>query len=203
MARGFLTGIVHGGLLSAAVLTTAAVLMPPPNDGAEPAAVDLPEPEAVPADPAPQPDAIDLPVGSEFGRGADQAPVLPDPGAALQRDSRAPAAVPPPRTEPAPAARTRDNIRPEAAANDQMPVQSSPSAGEDAPDVDMPAQPVAQPRSQPLAVPMMAVEAPRDDLPPITWTQDANPAPAPALPAPALDLSLPPDLTDLRRMERN
>ena len=33
--------------------------------------------------------------------------------------------------------------------------------------------------------------------------QDAQPDPAPELPAPGLDLSLPPDLTDLRKMERN
>ena len=46
-------------------------------------------------------------------------------------------------------------------------------------------------------------EAERDVLPQIAPEASGSPDTAPRLPRPALDLSLPPDLTDLRRLERN
>lgn len=207
MARGFLTGLVHGGVLSAAVLAAAALLMPPPHVADEPEVAVAPEPEPVPepvpADPAPRPDVVGLPIGSEFGRGTDEAPVVPEPGVALDRDSRAPAAVPAPASEAAPVARTRDNIRPDTAADGRLPRQAQPPAGEAAPSLDIFTDATALSRSQPSTVPPMAVEAPQDDLPAVTWTEAVAPVAVPALAAPSLDLSLPPDLTDLRRMERN
>lgn len=204
MARGFLTGLVHGGLLSAAVLAAAALLMPPPTlKAVDPAAVVVKEPEPVPATPSSRPDAVEMPLGSEFGRGVDEAPVLPEPGTAMERDSRAPAAVPAPEVEAAPIARAKDNIRPETALDARMPAQAQPAPGDVAPTLDTPAEPATLSRSQSPGVPALAAEVPQDDLPAVTWSEDGPPAVVPSLPSPSLDLSLPPDLTDLRRMERN
>ena len=51
--------------------------------------------------------------------------------------------------------------------------------------------------------PQPAIRAAQDGLPRIAPSDDVPMDRAPAMPAPALDLSLPPDLTDLRRMERD
>lgn len=159
MARGFWTGVVHGGLLSAAALAGLSLLAPVPwrnqtapapkaqseaapkaqpdaQPEAAPAIAATPEPavtppadQAVPSDqassaetmPAETPDAplaaaVDLPVGSEFGRGGDVAPRLPAPLAvpAARMDQTEAPAVSAPAAEPAPVAITGPVERPEA-----------------------------------------------------------------------------------------
>lgn len=181
MAGGFWRGLA-GGALTGAVLLAGLSLTAPLPRGAS-GAVD-----------------VGLPVGSEFGRGGDVAPRLPAPNAASPRPATDPVAVPLPADEPAPATATQQNARPEALAVDRLPGQPKPAADGASPALRLPdagrdAAPAAD-RAAPLppadadASPRLAPDAP-----------DAGAAPA--LPAPALDLSLPPDLTDLRRLERN
>lgn len=237
-----------------------------------------------------QPDAaaVDLPVGSEFGRGGDVTPRLPDPltppGGRMDL-SDAPA-VSAPAAEPAPVAITDTGERPDTLDAASDPGQSAPEAGGDAPDLarpgaleapsvakapsfgqadrpdtaPSPAAPAEAPEDTDGATSVDADDAPVDTRPgdatptadaddPVessqvsaetvgeTDTPDdssdpapaaADPAPpavtveqnlveapetevaepsdpaiAPGLPAPALDLSLPPDLSDLRLLERD
>ncbi|TGN37681.1 hypothetical protein E4L95_22345, partial [Paracoccus liaowanqingii] len=69
MARGFLTGLVHGGILGAVVLAGLSLLAPLPV--ANPALGVASE-----AVEARDPLSMGLPAGSEFGRGGDIAPRL-------------------------------------------------------------------------------------------------------------------------------
>jgi len=229
MARGFLTGVVHGGLLGVVVLAALSLALPQPEPHGAPAAPPIPQDAPVP-DPAPSagskpavqptpaapplvPDpsagtgpaagALDLPVGSEFARGADVAPILPLAAPASPRPRMSgPVVVSTPLVEPAPSPNTADNTRPEAAAPDRMPAQAMPSAGEAAPALELPAPAVPDARHLPTQAPQMAADAVQDSLP-VRISDDAPAADVPTLLAPSLDLSLPPDLTDLRRLERN
>lgn len=256
MARGFWTGLLHGGVLSVGTLLLLSLMVPLPGiEGPEtvPAAVgDAPEPEVaepvagdVPAgggDVAPAAAALDLPVGSEFARGGDVAPNLPEPLAApaARLDQSEAPAVTAPAAEPAPVTVTGDARRPETADQDG-PGLAQPDAGESAPVLD---RPEAMPAPDLQQAPQMVGQGGQDSAPgrpdvpvaeepvqvaPVeveTETEEpteesmvelraepepepapapipAEQAPAPVLPAPAPDLSLPPDLTDLRSMERN
>ncbi|TJZ82276.1 hypothetical protein [Paracoccus hibiscisoli] len=180
MARGFLAGVLLGGLAGAGALAALSLLAPLPQGGVAPL-------------------SVGLPVGSEFGRGGDLTPRLPAPNAAGPRIDTRPAAVPAPEGEPAPVAVTGDTARPETLADDRIPAQDQPPAVDDAPGLTLPQ---AAPRTQ-LSVPQPMAGPVQDDTPRIAPDSAAAPDDRPAMPSPALDLSLPPDLTDLRRLERN
>ncbi|MCF3972271.1 hypothetical protein [Paracoccus salsus] len=195
---------------------------------AQPEAADAPPPETrpitSPAEPRGQPDAeaVGLPVGSEFGRGGDIAPRLPAQlrAPADRLDQSDAPAVSAPAAEPAPVAITGSNARPEVPGDAAQPAQDLPAAGETAPAFERP-----QPLDSPLrrSVPDMALSGEADRSPaapgpatpqPVAADPDAEAAQpgdetapaadtgdamrAPAMPAPALDLTLPPDLSDLR-----
>ncbi|MFD1481816.1 hypothetical protein [Paracoccus nototheniae] len=176
---------------------------------------------------APDTGAVGLPVGSEFGRGGDIAPRLPAPQSASPRTLDDPVAVPAPASEPAPVALTADMIRPETLADDRMPAQALPQDGGTAPGLTVPQTApefgagLQAPRAAsvpdqgpgqdaaPLILPAHDDATPGDDATPTDTPEaeanvpPADGAPVPGLPSPSLDLSLPPDLTDLRRLERN
>ncbi|WP_378944367.1 hypothetical protein [Paracoccus sp. R86501] len=199
MARGILTGAVHGALLGAVALAGLSLLAPLPQpDGTAPVLT-------VPDDGATPSGRMDLPVGSEFGRAGDVAPRAPTPIRPTDSDRASePVAVTAPVAEPAPRPVTDDNARPDALAGDRIPAQSQPAPADAAPELQLPGVAADAPMSRSL--PGLAVDAPQDSLPSLAAipdAQDALPDPAPAMPAPGLDLSLPPDLTDLRKMERN
>lgn len=210
MARGFLTGLVQGGILGAVALAGLSLLAPLPV--ANPALG-----VASGAVEARDPLSMALPAGSEFGRGGDMAPRLPAQRSAAPREAREPVAVPAPRTEPAPLAIRDDNLRPEIAAEGQGPTPSPPGEAEGASLLTLPGAASATRREDSPAVPLADPGAGRDALPRIAVDSvtpepaplrpnDPQPTPStptPGLPVPALDLSLPPDLTDLRRLERN
>lgn len=183
MARGFWTGAVHGAALGAAGLALVSLLAPMPRPG----------------DAAPDADAVGLPVGSEFGRGGDVAPRLPADVSETVRQSE-PMAVRAPVAEPAPVRTPADNARPEAPAGSDGPVQTSPDATGEAPALDLPAAPQATPTESAAPRPDMA--AAPDSLP-ASPEGAGNVVPdPPALPQPSLDLSLPPDLSDLPGMDQ-
>ncbi|WP_282602793.1 hypothetical protein [Paracoccus sp. PARArs4] len=198
MATGFGKGAFHGALIGVAglvALSLAAPLDRPAPEQPDPAPAATPEP--APRDPdAPVADEVGLPVGSEFGRGGDVAPRLPAPVAETSRQSE-PMAVRAPVAEPAPVRAPVDNARPQTQGQPDGPVQSRPDSAEIAPQLDLPAAPqatrtdAAAPRPQQGAAP--------DSLPERPATGDT--AQPPALPSPALDLSLP-DLSDLPGMEQ-
>lgn len=204
MARGFWTGLLHGGVVSIAAVAGLSLAMPmqrEPAPAPDTLPVPSPPPAARPAD-TPQASSVDLPVGSEFGRGGDLAPRLPAP-LATERPGQAEApAVVAPTSEPAPVAVTAADPRPQPAGEQDGPVQDVPLAGEGAPDLDRPADlpqatvPAAPERAMadvPDAAPVMPTDQPAEEVP----------IPTPGLPAPALDLSLPPDLSDLQGMARD
>ena len=309
MARGFWTGLFHGGVVSGAALAALSLLSPMPKGDEPPAeaapsevvapaeTVTTPPQEAPPKAIAPQearpepaataeaqtdtqPDAqpqppsesvadrserspsagaVDLPVGSEFGRGGDVAPQMPSP-LAVPDGRMAPAeapAVSAPAAEPAPVTVTGDNRRPQT-EQAEGPALTVPEDGGAAPDLsrpdalalpdapampqmggveaqdDAPARPAeTEPQPAPSAetnaetatetegaTGSVEVASPASDAatnegdnvpqPPQPAAEDASeddaqtdlPA-APSLPSPSLDLSLPPDLSDLRKLERN
>lgn len=95
MARGFISGLVQGTALGAGALVVLSLIAPPPAGTVPPpqvaaplaqtpetqAGTDAPPRDAVPATEqasAPAAPAIDLPAGSEFGRGTNARPQLPD-----------------------------------------------------------------------------------------------------------------------------
>lgn len=209
MARGFWTGLVQGGLLGIAALAVLSLAAPAPHIAPDPAPAPMaaPRPEAEPQpQPAPPPEpaaapragTVDLPVGSEFGRGGDVAPMVPAPlptGRPVQPE--APAVVAP-TAEPAPVAVTAADPRPQPAGEHDGPVQDAPAVGEDAPDLDRPAA-LAVPTA-PIMPGRAMADAP--DAAPVVPT-DRDAVPTPGLPAPALDLSLPPDLSDLQGLSRD
>ena len=146
-------------------------------------------------------EAVALPVGSEFGRGGDVAPRPPAPLAPGRPDQAEAPAVAAPPSEPAPVAITAAEPRPKPADEGDGPVQGAPAVGEDAPRLDRPA---ALPQPTALAAPGRTVADAPDAAPSIPPDQPAGQAPAtPGLPAPALDLSLPPDLSDLQGLSRD
>lgn len=207
MAHGFWTGLLHGGVLGIVALTALSLATPLPQPQPQPQPVSqpvsAPQPAASrpvasrPGD-APQAGEVDLPVGSEFGRGGDIAPRLPASladGRPMQPEAPA---VMAPASEPAPVAVTIPDPRPQPLGGQDGPVQTAPAAGEDAPDLDRPAvlaQPVA-----PAAPDRAMADAP-DAAPAMPLDLPGNPAPG--LPAPVLDLSLPPDLSDLQGLSRD
>ncbi len=179
MARGFLAGAATGGLLGVLALAGLSLALPlAPQDH-----------DAL---------SVGMPIGSEFGRGGDVTPTLPAPSAASLRDAATPAAVPAVQDEPVPV--TNDTMRPSLPPTDRLPAQPVPDMAGDAPGLtlrgDVPVT-VTDPAPQPV------IRATQDGLPRIAPSDDAPLDRAPVMPAPALDLSLPPDLTDLRRMEQN
>lgn len=222
MARGFWTGLLHGGVVGIAALAALSLAKPLPQpEPAAPAPAPIrvapqpAEPRSVqprPADPpaaeapsseprtgdAPQTGKVDLPVGSEFGRGGDAVPRLPAPLASERPVPAEAPAVIAPTSEPAPVAVTAAEPRPQPAGEQDGPVQTAPDAGEDAPQLDRPAV-LAQP-SLPAAPGRAVADAP-DEAP--AMPLDLPGSPAPDLPAPTLDLSLPPDLTDLQGLSRD
>lgn len=184
MARGFWTGLLHGGAVSIAALAALSLAAPVPQAERDPVA-----------------EAVDLPVGSEFGRGGDVVPRVPAPLAPGRPDGAEAPAVAAPASEPAPVAVTAAEPRPRPAGEGDGPVQGAPAAGEDAPRLDRPA---ALPQPAAPAAPGRTVADAPDAVPSIPPDRPAAPPPAtPALSAPALDLSLPPDLSDLQGLSRD
>lgn len=157
---------------------------------------------------------LDLPVGSEFGRSGDLPPRLPAPVSGTAALPAPAPAIAPPASETAPVAATGGTEPPETAPDPEAPSRGQPLPSADSPALDLPAAEGAPPPDRPAA-PQSSLRAPRDE-PPVAPTP-ADPAPDPAaaaeaprepvaiprLHAPALDLSLPPDLSDLRRLERD
>lgn len=235
MQRGFWTGVVHGGLLGAAFLLLASLLLPVGAPLVVPGAVPGESPSesgngdiAMPAVPdRPAAAAVELPVGSEFARGGDIAPVLPAPLASRSErpsQSEAPAVVAP-AAEPAPIALSEPVGRPEAPAADGGLSPATLPGAEESPAIRRPEQ-IAPPSVAALpgfaaqSAPDRAAVTPSSVTPPtdaapnppaiaaipapvVAPPQPLPPAAAPLMPAPALDLSLPPDLSDLRLLERN
>ena len=230
MAGGFWTGLTHGGLVGAGVLAALALVLPLPDDAAtmrndSPAApVSAPATSAATsADAAPDASsaggsatpraaAVDLPVGSEFARGGDIAPVLPAPlsrSPARQGQAEAPAVSAPP-AEPAPVAVTTDAIRPDA---DRQGAPATPAAPDAVEGVELfrpaatqrPAFMQADSPGSPVAD-APPPSGPNQDSPPPAGSNPGSPDPDPAaapidsggMTAPILDLSLPPALSDLR-----
>jgi hypothetical protein len=205
MARGFWTGLLHGGVISIAAMAALSLAAPLSQPEAEP--VVEPTPQAAPAEPAPAPQAsdapqagsVDLPVGSEFGRGGDAAPRLPAPLTAERPVQAEAPAVMAPTSEPAPVAVTAAEPRPQPAGEQDGPVQADPDAGEDAPQLDRPAV-LAQPSLPAAPDRAMAADAP-DAAPAMPLDLPGNATPG--LAVPTLDLSLPPDLSDLQGLPRD
>lgn len=185
---------------------------PPPVSQPAPAAPeDEPPPPVVPG---PEAGSVGLPVGSEFGRSGDLPPRLPDAasGSSPVEAGPAPAIAPPdPEAERAPTMDADRAARPEAVPDPGAPAQPDPGTSEASPEIG---RPQSRAGAVPAPVPVLRPSETRDDSPRLP-ASDAAPAPSPApetgemparapgLPRPALDLSLPPDLSDLRRLERN
>lgn len=242
MARGFWTGLVHGSVLGAAGLLALSLAFPLPAPETVPESASVAQPDAEPVPPESQqvepaakaapipavaetpardglPSAgqVDLPPGSEFGRGGDVAPNLPAPlSPRLDGQAEAPAVSAPP-AEPAPIAITGENRRPETGREAVLRDLDASEAGGETPDVELPTA-LGQPGQQ--SAPMMVEQGGRDGLPARAVSAEPSPAPAaptaitseqadsdtpqaPSMPAPMPDLSLPPDLSDLRMMERD
>lgn len=205
MARGFWTGLLHGGVISIAAVAVLSLAAPLPRPEAEPAVE--PTPQAVPVEPRPAPQAgdapqagsVDLPLGSEFGRGGDAAPRLPAPLTAERPVPAEAPAVMAPASEPAPVAVTAAEPRPQPAGEQDGPVQAAPDTGEDAPQLDRPAV-LAQPSLPAAPDRAMAADAP-DAAPAMPLDLPGRATPGPAVPT--LDLSLPPDLSDLQGLPRD
>ena len=223
MARGFWTGLLHGGAIS--IVAVVALSLAAPLTQQEPESAPAPEPAPVfvpvepqptpaPAPAAPQPGgvpqagSVDLPVGSEFGRGGDLSPRRPAPLAAERPDQAEAPAVVAPTSEPAPVALTAADPRPQPLGEQDGPVQDAPAAGEVAPQLDRPAvlplpvAPAAPDRAR-AETPDAAPAVPAAEPPSLVQPGQAVPTRTPGLPAPALDLSLPPDLSDLQGLTRD
>jgi hypothetical protein len=205
MARGFWTGLLHGGVISIAAVAVLSLAAPLPRPEAE-LAVE-PTPQAAPVEPGPAPQAgdapqagsVDLPLGSEFGRGGDAAPRLPTPLTAERPIPAEAPAVMAPASEPAPVAVTAAEPRPQPAGGQDGPVQAAPDTGEDAPQLDRPAV-LTQPSLPAAPDRAMAADAP-DAAPAMPLDLPGRTTPGPAVPT--LDLSLPPDLSDLQGLPRD
>lgn len=245
MARGFWTGLLHGGIVGVLAVAALSLAVPLPRDsgqkdpvgdaplapvpqaapvGGQPAVAETSvgsvepgypptpadaSPDPVPARPAPDAPAaaaVDLPVGSEFGRGGDAVPVMPAPLAATRPDPVRPAVVVAPESEPAPVAAAPADRRPRPDAHNDGPVQLAPDMAEDLPQIEAavapsrPSAPVAPGRAAADA-PDAAPALPADLLP----ARDRAPVAEPPSPAgaPAPDLSLPPDLSDLQGLSND
>ncbi|AGT07869.1 hypothetical protein [Paracoccus aminophilus] len=190
MARGFAKGLFQGVILCGAAVAALSLALPQPRkDG------------ATVANPGPDAAALDLPVGSEFGRGEDETPVAPvglsRPNTAALGD--APAVVAP-SSELRPAPAKAPAARPETAKEAPVaPVALAPISE----NPDLPAAPGGE---APIPVePPGRVETPTLDRAPEQGTTETAPdlqglaqndapdprgrqAPAPAMPgAPASD----------------
>ncbi|RJE83772.1 hypothetical protein [Paracoccus onubensis] len=171
---------------------------------------------------APRAATVELPSGSEFGRGSDAAPQTP---AALPPHARrgrpSPLAATAPADEPATARELPADLQPDAGtpAQSELPepeaapefglpeAQTAPSGGE-APGLAGLEAPDSLPETAPpqLAEPQIEEQdGPADqDQSSDMAGQDAGQENAtPVLPAPSLDLSTPPDLSELRALERD
>lgn len=201
------------------------------------------EPAPSVKDARPQASAIDLPVGSEFGRGGDGLPALPKPLTSNPPSGQMePPAVSAPAAEPAPIGATAENLPPQAEMPGSDLSQTEAPEAEDDPEVQTPS---AQTAPASIDLPGKVPASGQDSLPATssggamaaqttagtavateesdaTWLdeegrEDAdsgamNTLPsasesdqgseAPSLPSPSLDLSTPPDLSDLRRLQR-
>lgn len=116
MATGFTGGLLQGAALGALLLAALSLVAPQPvRKGADTAAfavepaTQIPEPEKEHLTESESTDVsdvtrrLDLPAGSEFGRGGDLPPLMPEPLPALTRSQAKPdaPAIPMPETVPA------------------------------------------------------------------------------------------------------
>lgn len=169
----------------------------------------------------PQAATVDLPVGSEFGRGGDVVPHMPAPMVSdtQSRQTDAPA-VSAPVEEPAPVAITDPGTQPATDLPDtSLTGTQEPQQIEDMPKTDLPivlevprvmeAPEMiggAEPDHVPTVVPTVAGEGeqiiPKEVIvTPVEREEPDSSSVSPSLPNPGLDLSMPPDLSDLRVLE--
>lgn len=171
MAKGFATGLVQGAVVSAAALAVLSLAAPQPEAPARGSETDAPAAET-----------LALPTGSEFGRGTDEAPHMPEPLSRPDTQALGDApAVMAPAAEPVPTPTTATAARPETRDLDpEAPSEIAPveEAGE------MPEAPSAEARV-PVAVPGR-VETPTPDRKPeqVSAESDRPPESATAQEAP-------------------
>ncbi|RMC32411.1 hypothetical protein [Paracoccus alkanivorans] len=181
------------------------------------------EPATAEDEDQPQATAIDLPVGSDFGRGGDASPQLPAPLASSPSERSEPSAVSAPASEPAPVAVTGAELPPEAVVPGSELSQSETPETEEGLGFDLPssqsapAAPEAPGKvrasgqdSLPASTPVEAIAAqpPEEEVRPANSSgpsvaESEQETTVPDLPSPALDLSTPPDLSDLRALQRD
>lgn len=166
----------------------------------------------------PEAATMDLPVGSEFGRGGDVVPHMPAPmeSDTQSRHTDAPA-VSAPTAEPAPVAITDPGAQPATGAPDAKLTETQEPQSEDAPEPDLS---VSLEAPDVMKAPQMIGSAEPDEAPaigaanagegdevdapalpevvPVEKGESQDVADPPALPSPVIDLSTPPDLSDLR-----
>lgn len=152
MKRGWISGLLQGGILGAVALALLSLVMPLPDmartlvPAVQPDVSPEPEPateRAAPAAEVPPPPfmtgavpsrpkshaqrpvpSLDVPAGSEFGRAGDAVPVIPAPlSAPVAREAEAPTPAPP-SAEPAP--RTIIAVEQPGAKPDVAPTMSAP-----------------------------------------------------------------------------
>lgn len=162
-------------------------------------------------DTGPQSTSIELPAGSEFGRGSDTAPQAPADLSRLNReDHPSTLAATTPADDSVPVRELPSDMQPESV----VPTQPDMPEAEEMPGFDLPAtQPAPNagdrpgladqqgPESPPAAVALTASDPQNEDTELQTETTERQ-STAPALPAPSLNLSTPPDLSELRALER-
>lgn len=170
MAKGFAAGLIQGGVVCGAGLVALSLALPqpprpdagpgqggatqiatapkttPPGNAASPLAA-APDETAPAAPQGPAAELLSVPAGSEFARGSDMQPQMPQPLAETPRIAAAPA-VARPTDEAAPEAAEAERLRPETRG-------------------DAPAAPViALPVPDPIDLPAPAEEAPIPVPPP-------------------------------------
>ncbi len=192
MARGFAAGLFQGAVICGAGLVALSLALPqPPRPATVPAGQDASQMAAspgtgpgtgaavdkgaAPATPAevpqgPATEQLSVPAGSEFARGSDMQPQMPQPLAETPRAAPTPE-VARPADEPAPEAAEAERLRPEMRAD----APTAPEIGLPAPDpIDLPAP--AEEAPIPVPPPGKVVVPGLDRAPEQMVTTPDNPA---------------------------
>lgn len=202
MASGFFGGLLQGVAMGAIALAALSLAAPQPRSAAPAEFVSAETPAAR---------TMDMPIGSEFGRGSDAPPQVNAPAPAMARPIAAPAAPQAARAETVPALASDPVVpvtpRPIPAASDVSRqaataerTPSSPAALRPTltPAADLPLRPAlieapAQAAAQDSAPDLSMIDA-AVDAAPIAENPSMPPAPAqvprPAVEAPALNLPI-------------
>lgn len=220
MAGGFWSGLLHGSVICVVALAGLSLMAPRTAVVSQPdSRVEKPASPPPPQDRPDRPAAsdIDLPAGSEFGRAGDLPPQSPQPliAPAGRLDQTEAPAVTPPEAEPAPLAVNDPVARPHAddgIGADQGPTQPAVAQGEARADFTRPSASLAPAAQDGPAAPSFAAPDVLPDTYPVaspaaepepTDVLPIAPSQTPGLSRPALDLSTPPDLSDLKELDRN